>query len=234
MRSGPPDPGQENRYLGAASRRWPDGRPLCGAETRAEGSSPTCRKTAGEGTDHYGAGRCKRHLGATANHTKHAQKLLAAQAVATYGIRSDLPTGEALLEEAQWSHGHAVWLRGVIQMIDPDALTWGVVEETEKGATEFPGVDVKKMAAPSVWLDLYHKERRLHLDQAKTVETLRLEQRRDDQIRRNGEVLKVLLLGLLRRNGVEVSDPAALEAMVVEELEALVGPVRREIEGSAA
>jgi hypothetical protein len=157
---------------------------------------------------------------------------MAAQAVATYGIKSDLPPTAALLEEAQWSHGHVVWLRDVVQMIDPEALVWGVTEEHEKTASEFPGVDVKKLAAPSVWLKLYHEERRLHLDLVKTVETLKLEQRwQDIAARYSGFMASVIKRGLARR-GV-VLDDAELAELTQEEIRAQGGD-NRVIEGRVA
>jgi len=170
------------------------------------------------------------HGGNLPNQIKHVQTIRAAQAVATYGIKSDLPPTLALVEEAQWSHGHVLWLRNVVQMIDPEALVWGVVEETEKSATEFPGVDVKRMATPNVWLDLYHKERRLHLEIVKTVETLKLEARSVDQMNRLGALWRLVVEAILVRRGVTVDDG------LVAEIQAEIGRVAglRTIEGSAA
>ncbi len=155
---------------------------------------------------------------------------MAAQAVATYGIKSDLPPTAALLEEAQWSHGHVVWLRDVVQMIDPEALVWGVAEEHEKTASEFPGVDVKRLATPNVWLELYHKERRLHLDLVKTIETLKLEHRWQDLLHRNGELMRQVLVAVLARRGLAVD--AALASEIQDEIGRIAGP--KTIEGRVA
>ncbi len=155
---------------------------------------------------------------------------MAAQAVATYGIKSDLPPRAALLEEAMWSHGHVVWLRDVVQQIDPDALVWGKSEEHEKTATEFPGVDVKRMATPNVWLALYHKERRLHLDLVKTIETLKLEQEWVSILRRNAELTRQALVAVLTRRGIELDE--ALAAELQGEIERMAGS--RTIEGKVA
>jgi hypothetical protein len=161
------------------------------------------------------------------NQIKHVQKVRAAQAVATYGIKSDLPPRAALLEEAQWSHGHVVWLRNVVQQIDPDALVWGKTEEHEKTATEFPGVDVKRMATPNVWLELYHKERRLHLDLVKTIETLKLEQEWVAILRRNADLTRQALVAVLTRRGIELDESLAAELQ--DEIQRMAGP--KTIEG---
>lgn len=62
-RSGP-------RYQGEVSRRWPDGRPLCGADRGDKLPDGThgphkgyCKRTAGERTDHVGHGSCWQHGG---------------------------------------------------------------------------------------------------------------------------------------------------------------------------
>ena len=44
---------------------------LCGARKK---NGDLCRKFAGEGTDHFGAGRCKYHLGNSKNHRVNAVK----------------------------------------------------------------------------------------------------------------------------------------------------------------
>lgn len=184
------------------------GKPKCGAKRKG---GELCTRPAGWGTQAPGHGRCKMHGGNFPNQIQHVQKVRAAEAVATYGIKSDLPPTAALLEEFQWSHGHVSWLRDVIQQIDPEALVWGVSEEHEKGASEFPGVDVKKLAQPNVWLRLYHDERKLMLDLGKTIESLKLEARWLDQVQRNAEVMRQVLLVVLANRGVPVDDGLGAE-----------------------
>jgi hypothetical protein len=193
--------------------RAPDDK-TCGAR-KSDGG--TCRKPAGWGTE-FNVGRCRTHGGNTRAQITHTQKALATQAVRSYGIKSDLPPRAALLEEAQWSHGHVVWLRDVVQMIDPDALVWGVTEEHEKTASEFPGVDVKKLAAPNVWLKLYHEERRLHLDLVKTIETLKLEQGWLDYVNRTADLMEQIILLVLAMRGVPADEalPGQIQAATAQ------------------
>lgn len=159
------------------------------------------------------------------NQIKHVQTVRAAEAVATYGIKSDLPPGVALIDEAQWSHGHVIWLRDVVQMIDREALVWGVSEEHEKNAGEFPGVDVKKLASPNVWLELYHKERRLHLDLVKTCETLRLEDRRQRWNERFSEMMLAIMGAMLADPEMQASDRqrALLPVLLERHVAAIAG-----------
>lgn len=49
-------------------------RPLC-ASPRPKHPGTTCGLPAGWGTDHPGFGRCKLHLGTTANHREHARQV---------------------------------------------------------------------------------------------------------------------------------------------------------------
>lgn len=56
-------------------------RERCGARTR--GSGQPCKLPAGWGTDHIGAGPCRKHLGSTRNHQEHARRVLAERAEAS-------------------------------------------------------------------------------------------------------------------------------------------------------
>lgn len=133
-------------------------KPLCGAQKRqGEG---TCARPAGWGTDHVGVGFCKLHGGATRNHKTAAKLEKARQAVETYGLPRVVAPDVALLEEVHRSAGHVAWLARKVAEHDEDDLVWGLVETTEKNATEFPGTDRVEKAVPSVWLTLYQQERK--------------------------------------------------------------------------
>jgi hypothetical protein len=56
-------------------------RERCGARTRSSGQP--CQLPAGWGTDHIGAGPCRKHLGSTRNHQEHARRVLAERAEAS-------------------------------------------------------------------------------------------------------------------------------------------------------
>lgn len=130
----------------------------CGARKRNNGG--TCGQAAGWGTDHPGIGLCKLHGGATQAHRTAARTEQARRAVLTYGLPREVDPAAALLEEVHRTAGHVAWLAQKIRGLDEDALTWGVAEESEKNASMFPGTDRKLKARPSVWLELYQRERR--------------------------------------------------------------------------
>lgn len=190
---------------------------FCGARKRGavEGA---CRRPAGWGTDHVGAGPCKLHGGATSAHTVAAQRVLAERAVRTFGLPiSDKPASLALLDEFAWILGHVAWLRDRVQESDPEALVWGKQSEDHKTASEFPGIDVKYLASPSVWLELYHRYHRLLLDYGKTIETLNLDKRKLDMAQEMGaqfgQRIQVFIASLHLSADQVALVPGALAAM---------------------
>lgn len=139
----------------------------CGAKKRKGGGS--CGQTAGWGTDHPGVGPCKLHGGATRAHVTAARNERARQAVVAYGLPREIDPAAALLEEVHRTAGHVAWLAAKVAEHQEDDLVWGLVEEADKTATEFPGLDTKHAARPSVWLDLYQRERRHLVQVSKTA-----------------------------------------------------------------
>ena len=96
---------------------------LCSA-SKKDGSY--CRKFAGEGTAHRGSGRCKYHLGNTAQHNKRAIKQELVQHMvqeATMGEPVDEITAvEALAQELRASSGHCGWLRQTLASMTKEDL----------------------------------------------------------------------------------------------------------------
>ncbi|GHE33317.1 hypothetical protein GCM10017673_40320 [Streptosporangium violaceochromogenes] len=135
----------------------------CGGRKRDD-SGDTCTQPAGWGTDHPGIGRCKLHGGSTPNHVTAARLEQARRDVATYGLPREIDPAAALLEEVHRTAGHVAWLAAKVAELDEGALVWGVTEEVDKAAGEYPGVDTTRAAKPSPWLELYQKERRHLVD----------------------------------------------------------------------
>jgi hypothetical protein len=81
---------------------------LCGAKKK---DGNTCRKFAGEGTEHFGVGRCKYHLGNSQKHKKHAVMLEAKRTMVEFGQSIEVEPAEALLGVLHLSAGHLNWLR---------------------------------------------------------------------------------------------------------------------------
>lgn len=113
-----------------------------------------------------GGAVCSKH-GASAPQVKAAAARRVAEAKATaqlekatitLGLKVDTTPTEALLDEVQWTAGHVAWLRAKVQELDSEGgseLTWGTIRE--KTATD--GHETVEAAQPSVWYQLYLKER---------------------------------------------------------------------------
>ncbi len=191
-------------------------KPKCGAKKRqGEGC---CRRPAGWGTDHPGVGRCKLHGGATVSHRDAAVEDLARKAVATYGLARDIPAIDALLEEVHWTAGHVAWLRERVAELEPDALVWGVTEESDQQATEFPGINTTRGAKPNVWLQLYREERKHLVDVTKAAISAGIEERRVKIAEAQGALLNGVIKRILARLDLTAAQSALLPVVVPEEL----------------
>ncbi|UPZ28150.1 hypothetical protein MUK60_10170 [Streptomyces sp. LRE541] len=128
-----------------------DGR--CGAKTRNGGR---CQKWPVEG-----ATRCRNHGGATPRSKAAAARRLAmAEWGTTFGeIGPAEDPAVVMARLIQQASGHVAWLLERVQETEGEALIWGLASRTEKGATEFPGVDETYQAQTHGWLKLYSAER---------------------------------------------------------------------------
>ncbi|MFS0832010.1 hypothetical protein ABC337_15270 [Arthrobacter sp. 1P04PC] len=136
-----------------------DGRLICGAKNKKGepcGLGPV-----------PGAGRCGRHGGKAPQVKAAAERRVAeaaardtmTKAVRTLGLPIDVDPGKALLDEIHMTAGHCAWLREKVQELEPEQLVWGK-EKHEEGIGPQGMVDVStEKAGPSVWYELYLKER---------------------------------------------------------------------------
>lgn len=191
--------------------------PRCGGTNRSGGP---CELAAGQGTDHVGHGNCKHHGGSTPNGVKHGATQRANTLMATYGAPRDILPAAALLEEVRYAAGHVAWLRGKVAELEPEALTWGIAERTEKQATEFTGVDVTERAALNVWLEAYHRERRYLLDVSKAALVSGVEERLVQLAEAQGLAIVAVLARVFDRLGLTEAQRALAATAVPEELRA--------------
>lgn len=109
----------------------------------------------------------------------------------TYGERVDISADELALDELACTAGHVLWLRHKVQAEDAEALVWGTIDETttvdgdvsdttvDSDTAEFPvGRKTRRGARPSIWLELYMRERRHLLEILKTMKTLEIDAKR--------------------------------------------------------
>jgi hypothetical protein len=187
-----------------------DNQQHCGGPKRQ--SEGTCTRPAGWGTPHAGVGRCKLHGGSTPSHVAAAQKETARLAAQTYGVPREVNPIQAMVELLHDAAGAVAWLREIIRSKEPDALVWGIADEIDKGSGEFPGIDRKHAAAPSVWLQRYDVERRLMLDVSRDLAKLGIEWDAREAIRREGAVLARVARDMARRLGHDPNAPEVVAA----------------------
>lgn len=148
-----------------------------------------------------GAEVCVFHGGGAPQVRAAAERRLAAEearkAVVTYGLPIEVDPGEALLQEIYRTAGHVAWLEALVHDLPKEELTWGVGEEAEKGATEFPGTDTTRKAAPNVWLLLYRDERKHLHDVCKTALQIGLEERQVQLAERQGALLAEVIRSVI-------------------------------------
>ena len=177
---------------------------------KAKSSGKRCKKAAvlgGTVCESHGAG--KRGTKQREHFDRRHKKQKAAQAVATYGLPREVDPHDALLEEVHRTAGHVAWLGDIVSELDRGALVWGITEQVQKDATEFPGTDVKAQAAPNVWLELYHRERQHLVKVAKAAIDAGIDERRVRLAEEQGRVIVDVLKATLADLGVDVTPEVA-------------------------
>lgn len=115
---------------------------------------------------------CPNH-GGKAPQVKRAAEQRAAEekarkAVVTLGMPRVVSPTDALLEEVHRTAGHVAWLAQKVQELatvtggenaGDHALVWGTTKVVDKGSGESPGIDTTEESRPSVWYQLYERER---------------------------------------------------------------------------
>ncbi len=186
----------------------------CGFPKRIGGP---CVLGKGWGTDHRGIGMCKKHGGTSRNHRVAAQKVMAQRAVATYGLPVEIGPNEAMLGELERTYGIVLWLGAFIANHELDDLVQSRSEKSVKvkrgdGDWELAGVrQFQTRAAPSIWLELYQRERRHLLDVAKTCVACNIMERQTKVVEERGRDLAAgvlaLISGLVKAGLIEKDDP---------------------------
>jgi hypothetical protein len=174
----------------------------CGAKTRSGGR---CGQPAGAGTDHIGYGACKFHGGCVPSHRIAAKRAQAAKAVATYGLPREVDPHTALLEELHRTAGHVAYLGTVVADLDQENLK----QYASAGSFRSVADGVERALVwekPSVWLDLYERERKHLAAVAKTCVDVGIEERRIRLVEHQGELLAQVIRGIAADMGIS-NDP---------------------------
>lgn len=228
---GEPAEGHADRYRGNPSRRYPEGRPLCGAQKRSENrDGEHCRNTAGHNTPHAGRGPCSKHGGNTRNHLVAAQNAEVKELAGIYGIPRQLDPREGILEEYYRTAGLVSRLELIVAQIPQAELVWGVVEEQDGTGDGDSGGFAKRTskAVPNAWVTLLNEERNRFARLGVDIVKLGLEARRDEWMRSNGIAMSDVFRRAITRAGVD-GDLAqqlmdALIAEISDEVTRLAGP----------
>ncbi len=179
---------------------------LCGALKR-DGET-MCRRPAGWGTEHAGWGRCKLHGGSSPSGTHAAQRAAAGHAVATFGLPQEIDPHDALYDELARTNGHVQWLAELIANLERgDLKQYGISE----GAL---------YERPSVWLEIYARERRHLASVAKACVDVGVEGRRMRLAEEDAAVIAEVIRNVLTTFGV--GDRPDVGSVVRSELTAVV------------
>jgi hypothetical protein len=170
----------------------PAGYERCGGKTR---SGKPCKLPAGHGTSHQGTGRCDHHGGATPNHVKHAERVLAEQACAKFGLPIETSARDALTAELHRTAGVVAYL--MARVAELDDMTWGtarrVVKTGTPGAPGTPSVEVHQAAGLHPLVGWLERERRHLAALAADMERLGIETRQARMAELlGGQILSVL------------------------------------------
>lgn len=184
---------------------------------------------------------CELHGGksprALAAATRKGQEIAAREAVATYGLPVDISPTEALLEEVRWTAGHVQWLRARVQELETAALVWGTTRtETEVSASQnhadndevpdastLPSDKVIQTARPTVWLDLYDRERKHLIAVCSAALKAGVEERRVRLAESQGELVAGAIRAILTDLGLTAEQQARVSEVVPRHLRLLAG-----------
>lgn len=168
-----------------------EGQGRCGARRRSGGS---CLKPSGWGTDHNGYGVCKLHGGSTCAHRRRAQKMIAAEAVVTFGLSREIDPYDALVSEVRRTVGAVDWLREQVRALDPAEVTWSVARST---TSTVYGRRTIRAARVHTWVRLYQQERKHLVEVCQAAIRAGVEERQVTLAERQGALLAGAIRGIL-------------------------------------
>lgn len=186
---------------------------------KAKGTGEQCKRWAIEGGK-----TCLVHGSSTAAAKAAAKRRTdrarAEAALVVYGLPIEIDPQTALLEEVHRSAGHVAWLGQVVHSTDAEDLVWGITEQVDKGAGEFTGTDTTYAAKPSVWLDLYQRERKHLADVCKAAIGAGIAERQVRLAESQGSLLAGVIERVLRRLDLSEAQRIIVSVVVPEELRA--------------
>lgn len=173
------------------------GRPTCSSHIRGKGDPCLSYPMSGVTVCYYHGGK-----------SPLAQQKIAktealeegVRAMKEFGVPVNISPTEALLEEIRYTAGHVYFIRARLAALagetdDPHhPFVWGLIEENDVQASQFPGTDSKEGAGIHMWYQLYLQERKHLVAVAAAAARAGVE----DRIVRIEEEKGLLFAGVLR------------------------------------
>ena len=198
---------------------------ICGGKKR--GKPEPC------GAPHLkGATRCGNHGGKAPQAIRAAERRLAEQEllndVKTLGIREQYPDvdpGAALLEEIRVTHTHAQWLRAQVAELSPTELRWNTVQHEEGVGPEGPIDKTTEKAEPSVWYQLYCRERDHLVKVSAAALKAEIEERKVRMAEQQGQLVAAALKQIVDALHLSAAQQQLLPTVVPQAVRQLTGDI---------
>lgn len=146
---------------------------------------------------------CRMHGGRKSKAVTAEKK--AERAVATYGLPVETDPHQALLDEVHRTAGHVRWLADTVAGLEDGNLVWG---DTKRGRERGERTELAE-AAPSIWLELYQRERAHLVKVSKAAIDAGIDERRVRLAEDQGQVIVQVLKATLQDLGVDVTEEVA-------------------------
>lgn len=182
----------------------------------------------------HGSGSAK----AKAAAARRVEEDAARAAMVTLGLPVDVSPSDALLEEVRWTAGHVQWLRRQVQELEQSVivsgpgskdaarchpLTWGTTKQVDKQSSENPGTDTTESAGPSIWYELYDRERKHLVTVCTAALRAGVEERRVRLAEAQGEQVAGAIRAILADLGLSADQQAKVSEVVPRHLRLLAG-----------
>lgn len=187
-----------------------EARARCGARTR-DGDGCVNRPM-------HGQARCRMHGGSTpvakAAAERRQLEARAAALATTYGLPVEIDPVDALLGELWRTQGVVLWLGEQIRLLAPEAVTWGLTEVRDVGASQFVGEDRTEAMRVHALVDLYQRERAHLAKVSRDCVSVGIELKLAQRMEAIGADVMAKLGQVLRALGHDPDDPTVLRLVV--------------------
>lgn len=179
----------------------------CGAKTRTGGK---CQKTAGWGTTHTGAGRCKLHGGSTANGELHGNLELARRDAVVMGAPLPIDPHEAILQAIHIAAGEVQYCSDRIAELDSALVDVTTVKtrplshgkDGESESTTVEEITRSSEVRLHVWIDARSKAMDRMVAYSAAALKAGVEERQVRVAEKTGQLLASVIGGILEELGV--------------------------------